>query len=327
MRIALAACTVALVLCAVMCVAAGSDEGEGSSSAASAVAEGYRLTKAVISDCTASSEADSAIDTSRALLEGLSFVQGNPFYLNVRAALTSPVQVPLPCDSWLEKCEWSYDEAGRVETATMYKSSKELSRVRLSYDAHDSVSKVTGWTYVDEGSGAVRRDFEASNVVEKLSSSAYGVNKTTVVNADEGNDTILYTYDKDQNLTSVTSSGAHSWSVQTAFNTTFKYPTRVLLDAGDGSDVAALVPTYDGEGNLTSLRTGTWDGDAVILSGTEYEIQYSKGRVSKINLYDNDVQVAYYDFSYDDADNLSSIRVYRKGGVQLYNICFTYQKV
>lgn len=169
--------------------------------------------------------------------------------------ITAELQVPLPCDSWVEKCEWTYNDVGQVKAATMCKSTKELSRVQLSYDSLGSVSKVVGWTYVEEGSGsAVRHDFEASNVVEKLSSSAYGVNKTTVVNAASLNDTVLYAYDKDRNLTSVASSGAHPWSVQATYNTTFKYPTRVVLDAGDGSEAVALVPTYDGSSKLAVDR-------------------------------------------------------------------------
>lgn len=325
---ALGACALVAAVCLGFGAAdAASAAAEASASSASpAIADGYRLKKATISDCTASSEENSTIDTSRALLEGLSFVQGNPFYLNVRTTLTAELQVPLPCDSWVEKCEWTYNDVGQVKAATMYKSTKELSRVQLSYDSLGSVSKVVGWTYVEEGSGsAVRHDFEASNVVEKLSSSAYGVNKTTVVNAASLNDTVLYTYDKDRNLTSVASSGAHPWSVQATYNTTFKYPTRVVLDAGDGSEAVALVPTYDGSSKLVSLRTGTWDGEEVTLSGIEYELQYSKGRVSKVNLYEDDAQVMYCNFSYDDVGNLASIRAYKKGGVQLYNISFTYE--
>ncbi len=297
-------------------------------SAQAANASEYRLVKAAILDCTASSEDDSAIDTSAALLEGLSFVEGNPFFLNPRITLESDLKLPLPTDKWIEKGEWFYDDAGRVKTATFYKSTNELSRVALSYDSHDSVSKVVGWSYLgaDDGEGAVRRDFEASYVNEKLSSSAYGANKTTVVHAEtSSNDTVLYTYDKDKNLTDIASTGAHEWRIQTTYSTSFKYATQMRLSEGGADGGVLLVPTYDGTSKLVSLKTGTWSGDDTSMSGDEYEIQYSKGKYSRVNYYQDDVQVRYYDFKYDDHGSLTSIRVYEKGGVQLYNITFSYQ--
>lgn len=297
--------------------------------AASAHEPEYRLVKATISDCTASSEADSAIEnTSEALLEGLSFVEGNPFFLNVRETLTSAYRFPLPTDNFVEKCEWTYDDAGNVKTATMYKSTSELSRVQLSYDGHGQASKVVGWTYADEGdgSGVVRHDFEMSIVNEALSSSTYGANKFTVVHDDTtSNDTVVFTYDKDKNLNDVTSTGKHAWNIAVDYITAQKVPKTLKLSA-DGEDGGVyLEPTYDGSNKLVSLKTGTYSGSEVQLSGDEYEIQYSGSKYAKVRYYQDDVEVKYYDFAYDGHGNLTSIRVYQKGGVQLYNITFAYE--
>ncbi|WP_172135317.1 hypothetical protein [Adlercreutzia sp. ZJ473] len=319
-----AAVVVAVIACCVAVAAAlGAAAGAGASEPA------YRLAKATLSDCTASAEADSAIEsTSGALLEGLSFVEGNPFFLNVREALVSDCRFPLPTEKFVEKCEWKYDDAGNVKTATFYKSTNELSRVQLSYDAHGSASKVIGWTYADEGDGrgVVRHDFETSIVNEKLSGSAYGANKFTVVHDDTtSNDTVLFTYDKDKNLNTVASKGKHEWAVDVSYVTAQKVPKTLKLSEDGKGAGAYLAPTYDGANKLVSLKRGTWEGDEVQLSGDEYVIQYSGGKYSKVRYYQDDVEVKYYDFKYDEHGNLTSIRVYKKGGVQLYNITFAYE--
>lgn len=288
----------------------------------------YRLVKASIVDCTASSEADSTINTSEALLEGLSFVEGNPFFLNVRQTLTSSYSFPLPTDSWVEKCEWTYDDAGRVKSAAMYKSTNDLTSITLSYDAHGSISKVVGAVTRDDGDGrgSVQHDFEVSAVNEQLSSGVYGANKFTVVH--EGttkNDTVLFTYDKDKNLTDVVSTGSHVWSVSVEYITAFKVPKSLKLSV-DGKDAGIyLAPTYDASNKLVSLKTGTYSGSETQLSGDEYEIQYSGSKYSRVRYYQDDVEVKYYEFSYDANGNLSSMRAYRKGGSLLYSITYAYE--
>lgn len=316
------------VIVVVLCICLFALVGMGE--AASASSE-YRLTKATIVDNMASSEADSTIDTSEALLEGLSFVEGNPFFLDVRETLTSPYSFPLPTDSWIEKCEWIYDASGRVKTATMYKSSNDHSRIELSYDLHDSISKIVGSVTADtgDGRGNVQHDFEASVINEALSSSAYGANKFTVVHDDTtSNDTVLFTYDKDKNLTNVASTGAHTWNVAVDYITALKVPKTLKLSE-DGEDGGTyLAPTYDSsnKNQLVSLKTGTWSGDDVQLSGDEYQIQYSGSKYSRVRYYQDDVEVKYYEFAYDKHDNLESIRVYKKGGSLMYSITFSYER-
>lgn len=315
---------VAVVLCACLLALVGAGE-------ASPAASDYRLTKAAIVDNTASSEADSAIDTSEALLEGLSFAQKNPFFLNVRETLAGSYSFPLPTDSWIEKCEWTYDASGRVKTAAMYKSSNDLSRIELSYDSHDSISKIVGSVVADDGDGrgVVSHDFEVSVVNETLSSGTYGANKFTVVHDSPiGNDTVLFTYDKDKNLTSVASAGGHAWSVAIDYITALKVPKTLKLSA-DGQDGGMyLEPTYDSsnKNRLVSLRTGTWSGSDVQLSGYEYQIQYSGDKYSRVRCYQDDVEVKYYEFAYDKHGNLESIRVYKKGGSLLYSIALSYER-
>lgn len=286
------------------------------------------LTKATIVDCTASSEEDSTIDTADALLEGLSFVAGNPFFLDVRETLTSPYSFPLPTDSWVEKCEWSYDEDGRVKTATMYKSTNPLSSITLSYDAHSSISKVVGWVTADDGDGRgnVRHDFEVSVVNEALSTGVYGANKFTVVHeGTSSNDTVLFEYDKDKNLTSVSSTGYHTWDISVEYITAFKVPKTLKLSQ-DGEDAGSyLVPTYDADNKLVSLKTGTWSADGTVMNGDEYEIQYSGGKYSRVRYYQDDVEVKYYEFAYDEDGNLTSMRAYKKGGALLYTIAYEYE--
>lgn len=313
-----------LVACAAWFASASADDASGAASAGSQ--GGYVLTKAVISDCTGSSESQSQINTSEALLEGLSFAVGNPFYVDVREALSSWYAFPVRTDAWIEKCEFTYDEAGRENTATFYKSTNELSRVQLSYDSHGSVSKAVGWTTLDDEGSSERLDFEAAFVNEKLSEGVYGANKATVVHSGTlGNDTVVFTYDKDKNLTDIVSTGGHAYKVQSSVNSTLKHVTQVKIGE-DGQDSGTLfVPTYDGSNKLVSLATGTWEGDSVEMSGDEYEIQYSKGHYSKVNLYHDGQQVKYYEFKYDDNGNLSSIRVYKKGGIQLYNMTFSWE--
>lgn len=317
---------VAVVVAVALCICLFALVGVGEASSA---ASEYRLTKATIVDNTASSEADSEIDTSAALLEGLSFVQKNPFFLNVRETLTSPYSFPLPTDSWIEKCEWTYDVAGRVKVATMYKSTNDLSSVELSYDSHDSVSKIVGSVVADDGDGrgAVQHDFEVSAVNEALSSDAYGANKFTVVHdSPVGNDTVLFTYDKDKNLTNVTSTGGHAWSVAIDYITTLKVPKTLKQSADGGDGGVYLEPTYDSKNRLVSLRTGTWSGSDVQLSGDEYQIQYSGDKFSRVRYYQDDVEVKYYEFAYDEHGNLESIRVYQKGGSLLYSIALSYER-
>lgn len=325
---ACALCVVAVVALGALGAAGATGAASGAASGAGTHGHGYRLTKATISDCTASSEDDSAIEsTSEALLEGLSFVEGNPFFLNVRETLTSDFRFPLPTGKFVEKCEWSYDDAGRVKTATMYKSTNELSRVQLSYDGHDQVSKVVGWTYADEdGRGVERQDFEMSMVNEALSSGVYGANKVTVVHGGTAtNDTVVFTYDKDKNLNAVASTGDHAWSVEASYVTAQKVPKTLKLSS-DGKDAGTyLEPVYDGSSKLVWLKTGTYDGSETQLSGVEYEIQYSGSKYSKVRCYQDDVEVRYYDFAYDEHGNLTSIRVYQKGGLQLYNMAFSYE--
>lgn len=319
----------AVVAVAVLACCVAVAVGLGAAAGASASEPAYRLTKATLSDCTASSEADSAIEsTSEALLEGLSFVEGNPFFLNVRETLVSDCRFPLPTEKFVEKCEWTYDDAGNVKTATFYKSTNELSRVQLSYDAHGSASKVIGWTYADDGDGCgvARHDFEASIVNEQLSSGVYGANKFTVVHDDvTSNDTVLFAYDKDKNLSEVTSSGRHAWAVSISYITAQKVPKALKLSEGGEDAGVYLVPTYDGKNKLVSLRTGTWEGGKTQLSGDEYEIQYSGDKYSKVRYYQDDVEVKYCDFKYDEHGNLTSIRAYKKGGAQLYNITLSYE--
>lgn len=289
---------------------------------------GYRLTKATIVDNTSSAESQSQIpNTSEALLEGLSFVEKNPFFLNIRETLTSPYSFPLPTDSFVEKCEWKYNESGRVKSATMYKSSNELSSVQLSYDSHGSISKVIGWTTMKDAEGSsARESFEMSIVNEELSKGKYGANKFTVVHQDSSkNDTVLFTYDKDKNLNQVTSSGLHTWTIDVSYLTSLKVPKELKLSQ-DGEDKGEiLVPTYDAKNMLTMLETGTWDESAKDLDGERYEIQYSGSRYSKMRVYDGNTELRYYEFKYDEHGNLSSIRVYAKGGSQLYNITFSWE--
>lgn len=323
---------VALALGAAACASASAAAGSGAGGVmpgAPGPVPGWRLAKAAISDCSASAEADSAVATADELLEGLSFAAGNPFFLNVRATLESPVRLPLPTDQWVEKVEWTYDDAGRVKTAKLYKSSNDLSAVTLSYDGHGSVSKVVGAVTADrgDGAGATQRDFEASFVNEALGSGAYGANKATVVHdGTTANDTVLFTYDKDKNLVSVASSGAHPWNVAVEYVTAFKVPRLIRLSR-DGEDGGVLLaPTYDGSQRLVALATGTWSGGETTLDGPVYEVQYAGGRVSRVRCYQDDQQVSYRDFAYDEAGNLTSIRAYRNGGVQLYHITFTWER-
>ncbi|MDR1184957.1 MAG: hypothetical protein LBK67_09180, partial [Coriobacteriales bacterium] len=103
---------VIIALCLALAVPVGCVQTDGHG--------GYRLVKATILDSTASSEADSSIDTAAALLEGLSFVEGNPFFLNPREMMSDAYKFPLPTDEWIERCEFSYDEVGRAKVATFY---------------------------------------------------------------------------------------------------------------------------------------------------------------------------------------------------------------
>lgn len=321
----LVAAVVVVVLCICLFALVGTGEAASTSS-------DYRLTKATIVDNTASFEADSTIDTSEALLEGLSFVQGNPFFLDVRETLTSSYSFPLPTDSWIEKCEWKYDSSGRVKTATMYKSSNDLSRIELSYDSHGSISKIIGSVTADDGDGRgnVQHDFEVSVVNEALSSSTYGANKFTVVHdGTTSNDTVLFTYDKDKNLNSVASTGTHAWNIAIDYITALKVPKTLKLSENGEDAGTYLLPTYDSsnKNRLVSLKTGTWSSDDVRLSGDEYQIQYSGSKYSRVRYYQDDVEVKYYEFAYDKHDNLESIRVYKKGGSLMYSISFSYEHV
>lgn len=287
----------------------------------------YRLVKASISDCTTSDESASEVDTAGALLEGLSFAQGNPFFLNIRETLTADSAIPVPTSSYIEKCEWTYDVSGRCSGATMYKSTNELSSVALSYDANGSISKVVGSVTMDtpDGNGQTQHDFELSAVNESLGSGAYGANKFTVVHSDStSNDTVLFTYDKDKNITRVESSGKHEYTVDVEYVTAFKVPKAIYLsqDGEDGGDV--LVPTYDAENKLVMLETGTWKNSSEKLDGLRYEIQYSGTKFSKMRVYSGDTEQYYMDFTYDSHGNLSGIRAYGKDSIQLYNIFFDW---
>lgn len=44
-----------------------------------------------------------------------------------------------------------------------------------------------------------------------------------------------------------------------------------------------------------------------------------------MRVYSAQEEVKYYEFSYNDYDEISSIRVYKKGGSQLYNITFNWE--
>lgn len=318
----LAAVFAAVVLVVALVVASGA----ATSSAAGATGSGAHLVKATVSDCTSSNESTSGINTSEVLLEALSFVEGNPFFMNPRETLTSPYRFALPTDSYIEKAEWTYDDAGRVATCTYFKSTNPLSYAKFSYDSHASVSKVVGWNYADDGAGtSVRGDFEASFVNEALSSSAYGANKVTVVHGSgEGNDTVVFTYDKDKNLTEISSTGSHEFKLTYTYVTAFKVVKDVKVSVDGADEGVYLVPTYDASNKLVSLKTGTWSGENTTLSGDEYLVQYSGGKVSKVDYYQDDVQVRYSQFSYTDG-NLTSVRTYKKGGEQLYNVSLSWK--
>lgn len=289
---------------------------------------GVLLKKATITDCSTSDEKNSEVDTSAMLVEALSFVDENPFYLNIAKTLSAAYASPLPTTNYIEKCEWKYDENGRVKSATQYKSSNELSTVSLSYDSHGSVSKVIGYTTdeMPDENGQTQHDFEISIVNESLGGGKYGANKFTVVHAaTTNNDTVVFTYDKDKNITEVKSEGKHTYEIDVDYITSQKVPKKILTSTDNNDFGEVLCPTYDGDNKLVMLETGSWNGTSESLDGLRYEIQYSGKKYSRIRVYSGQDEVKYYEFSYNDYDEISSIRVYKKGGSQLYNISFSWE--
>ena len=286
------------------------------------------LKKATITDCSTSDETNSEVDTSAMLVEALSFVDENPFYLDIAKTLGASHASALPTTEYIEKCEWKYDESGRVKSATQYKSSNELSTISLSYDSHGSISKVIGCTTDEtpDENGQTQHDFEISIVNESLGGEKYGANKFTVVHAGTiENDTVVFTYDKDKNITEIKSSGKHPYEIDVDYITSQKVPKKILTSK-DGEDLGkVLCPTYDGDNKLVMLETGDWTGDTENLDGLRYEIQYSGKKYSRMRVYSGQDEVKYYEFSYNDFGEISSIRVYKNGGSQLYNISFTWE--
>jgi hypothetical protein len=336
---------IGLLACAVLIVVVAATTINAQATAASG--SGLQLTKATISDCSTSNESASDIDTSAALLQVLSVADGNAYFFNVREDLSGGLAFPLPTTSYIEKCEFKYNDSGLLKSATMYKSSNDLSTISLSYDKAGEISKVIGNVTSDwsDGQGSVQHDFEVSVVNEKLSSSAEGANKYTVVRSDGDNDTVTFIYDKDKNLTQVKSTGGKTWQIDIDYITAFKVPKTIkvtgeggLADyiraalwdsygvaeqsslAEEGIDAALYIePTYDASNKLVSVKTGVYVDDEATLSGDEYEIQYSKGNISKIRHYEGSTEISYTDYKYTNGD-LTSTRTYAKGGSQLYKV-------
>ncbi len=312
--------TICLIICLILCTSC--------TAPSSTDKPDVLLKKATITDCSTSDEANSEVDTSAMLVEALSFVDQNPFYLNISKTLNASHASALPTTSYIEKCEWKYDENGHVKSATQYKSSNELSTVSLSYDSHGSVSKVVGYTTDDvlDENGQTQHDFEISIVNELLGDGKYAANKFTVVHAGStDNDTVVFTYDKDKNITEIKSSGKHTYEIDVDYITSQKVPKKILASK-DGEEFGEILcPTYDGDNKLVMLETGNWSGANESLDGLRYEIQYSGKNYSRMRVYSGQDEVKYYEFSYNDFGEISSIRVYKNGGSQLYNISFTWE--
>lgn len=318
----IAAVLLAMCICVILCTACSTPSSADDSS--------VLLKKATITDCSTSDETNSEVDTSAMLIEALSFVDQNPFYLDIEKTLSASHASALPTTSYIEKCEWKYDENGRVKSATQYKSSNELSTVSLSYDSHGSVSKVIGYTTDDtpDENGQTQHDFEISIVNEPLGGGKFGANKFTVVHAGSiSNDTVVFAYDKDKNITEIKSSGKHAYEIEVDYITSQKVPKKILISKDDKDFGEVLCPTYDADNKLVMLETGSFKGARENLDGLRYEIQYSGKEYSRVRVYNGQDEVKYYEFSYNDYDEISSIRVYKKGGSQLYNITFSWEAI
>ena len=46
-----------------------------------------------------------------------------------------------------------------------------------------------------------------------------------------------------------------------------------------------------------------------------------------MRVHSSQKEVKYYEFSYNDYDEISSIQVYKNGGSQLYNITFSWEAI
>lgn len=106
--------------------------------------------------------------------------------------------------------------------------------------------------------------------------------------------------------------------------TAFKVVKDLKVSEKGADQGVYYLPTYDASNKLVSLKTGTWSGDEITVSGDEYVVQYSGSKYSKVDYYQDGVQVRYCQFSYTGSD-LTSIRVYKKGGEQLYAIALSWK--